>query len=497
MVVLAKGALLGGWDKCKYTILETLNTGSYGTVYLARNTRTKQKVAIKQIQKEASSPQKDASELLAIEVSVLTRLRKNQSSNIIRSTESFQDEASHYIVLEYCSLGDLYEVIAADRVPKDTETVRDLVLQLISAVEACHMVGVYHRDIKPENIFLTLTDSDKSHGDDDVLVKLGDFGLATLEQWSAEIGTGSDRYMAPEQFEANASGGYIPSACDIWSLGIVVVNTLFRKNCWKVPCVQDPIFSDFIKDRNSLFDHFPEMSYDTFNVLRWALALDPSERSLAKMRQAVNALGEWTQGQDAVTGDLSRQGSMKDLATYDTNGPTAGRAPLRTPSLAQQQTMEQQSAKKKSFAWSLALAETAEEEPLRYCVQGSHGSASWRRWSANTGSIDSGLGASFESFPAMHLAIVNPANSSAKIFHPSAKQVQRPLPASAPVARIKFPQASKDKEHLKFGMSWADDLDDSEDEDRDDYEEPTWSEDEEQHLIDGSDGEGEVFAFTS
>ncbi len=69
-------------------------------------------------------------------------------------------------------------------------------MQLVHAVEFIHSKGIYHRDIKPENIFLTQSGS----------MKLGDFGLATSDDWSWEIAVGSDRYMAPEQYDPTNAG---------------------------------------------------------------------------------------------------------------------------------------------------------------------------------------------------------------------------------------------------------------------------------------------------
>lgn len=299
--VLAKGEQLGGWDNKKYSVLSTLNHGSYGTVYAARNSRTLYKVAIKQISMNTQTT----------ELEILTRLRKANSRNLLKLIDSFSDSHSSYIVNDFCTLGDLYEVIAANRVPTDTETLRDLVLQLIASVEACHAVGVFHRDIKPENIFLTIEEGKATtNGTGEVVLKLGDFGLATCEPFSTEIGTGSDRYMAPEQFTMGPLGGYEPALADIWSLGIVIVNTLFSRNPWKTPTESDPVFKDYVQNPESLFEHFSDLTRDTFKVLRHALHIDPQVRSLTKMKAAVLEVLDWSQSYDVLLStDVSRRAS--------------------------------------------------------------------------------------------------------------------------------------------------------------------------------------------
>jgi serine/threonine protein kinase len=477
---LNKGATFGGWDKKKYTILATLNAGSYGVVYAARNTRTLSKVAIKQISKSASGADEGA------ELAILTALRKAESRNLTKLLDSFSDKDFHYIVLEFCTLGDLYEVIAADRVPKDTETLRDLVLQLISAVEACHEVGVYHRDIKPENIFLTIESGKVTkNGDGDVVVKLGDFGLATQSNLSSEIGTGSDRYMAPEQFKADATGVYAPAACDIWALGIVILNTLYSRNPWKMPTADDAIFADFVRDPETLFDHFTDMTRDTFDVVKHALLLDPASRSLARMKEAVMQVAEWSHADEVLSGNISRRAST-NFADYEHEGPTAGRAPLRTPSIAATTFLAPNSIK--SFPWSTALAgmPVPKEDcrnglgfaqPATHMPSSSLTGSSWRHVSSkpqhyHMSSIDSGLGTSLASAAHLKHHQASPKyNMRAPLTgvrpiaqdmpHPRAgRSRQQAVASSAPIARVRFPSPGPNKEHLKFGTSWADLVDD-------------------------------------
>ncbi|CCG83072.2 Serine/threonine protein kinase Ksp1 [Taphrina deformans PYCC 5710] len=459
--LLGKGDKLGGWDNKKYLILSTLNHGSYGTVYAARNARTLNKVAIKQISKDTQTTELD----------ILTRLRKASSRNIIKLIDSFSDDKSSYIVNDFCTLGDLYEVIAADRVPVDSETLRDLILQLIQSVEACHSVGVYHRDVKPENIFLTVEEAKSTTaGDGEVVLKLGDFGLATCDTFSTEIGTGSDRYMAPEQFALTEAGGYDPAQADIWALGIVIMNTLFSRNPWKCPTEDDPVFKDFLRDPESLFEHFSYLTHDTFNVVKHALKVEPELRSLDRMRTAVMEVLDWTQAGDSVESVMVSRRASTNLADYDTMGPTAGRAPLRTPSIMQ--TAKLQSTVLGSFPWSKALAGMKEDEKFSRNGLGfakpalKHPSmlaSSWRKpTQKELGSIDSGLGASLTSCSPQKHEIPRSRHSQAGF-----KQFAQ----SAPGPRIKFPEPSPNKGHLKFGTSWADQDSDSEDE----MLSPVWS----------------------
>lgn len=68
--------------------------------------------------------------------------------------------------------------------------------QMCDAVDACHSRGVSHRDIKPENFIVTEGLREGCGAERKVVVKLSDFGLATLQQESADVDCGSAPYMS-------------------------------------------------------------------------------------------------------------------------------------------------------------------------------------------------------------------------------------------------------------------------------------------------------------
>ena len=89
------------------------------------------------------------------------------------------------------------------------DTVRNLGIQMCSALIACHQGNIIHRDIKPENIMVS---------DQDVF-KLGDFGIAKISEKTASgTLTGSYGYMAPEV----ANRQHYGAGADIYSLGMVL-----------------------------------------------------------------------------------------------------------------------------------------------------------------------------------------------------------------------------------------------------------------------------------
>ena len=206
----ASGVLLNG----RYQTISPLNHGSFGMVFTGRDIVTDQTVAIKCMAKSnatAAACPDFAVDEKSEELALHTRLASHP--NIVNLLDSFETEAHMYLVLEFCAQGDLYEAIRHGHGPLETEHVRQFMLELVDAVAYIHSKEVYHRDIKPENVFIS----------QDGTMKLGDFGLATTDKWSYEMTVGSDRYMAPEQFDS-AGAGYSPAGADIWAIGICCCN---------------------------------------------------------------------------------------------------------------------------------------------------------------------------------------------------------------------------------------------------------------------------------
>ncbi|KAI2639880.1 kinase-like protein [Hypomontagnella submonticulosa] len=320
------GVVLDG----RFQTISPLNHGSFGMVFMAKDLQTNELVAVKCLTKKAAAND------LGIEFAVDERSEEllchrllGDHPNIVNLVHSFETDAHVYLVLEYCSRGDLYEAIRTGYGPLETEHVRQFMLELVDAVSYMHSKGIYHRDIKPENIFLTESGA----------MKLGDFGLATTEKWSYETTVGSDRYMSPEQYDS-AGAGYSPAQADIWAIGICLLNILFSRNPFTTPTEADPLFLDFSRDKQSLFDVFPTMSQDTYEVIVQCMNLDPKKRSLVGARNALRRVISFTT-LDEVLDDF--------CTTERSTIATANREPLRTPSIQSPQ-MEQG-----AFPWAKAL----------------------------------------------------------------------------------------------------------------------------------------------
>ncbi|KAK3302086.1 kinase-like domain-containing protein [Chaetomium strumarium] len=433
------GFILGG----RYQTISPLNHGSFGMVFMAKDVKTNETVAIKCLTKKSAAD--EASYEFAIddkseELSLHSQLGSHP--NIVNLVDSFETEAHVYLVLEFCPRGDLYEAIRIGHGPLETEHVRRFMLELVDAVAYIHSKGIYHRDIKPENIFLTQTGS----------MKLGDFGLATTEKWTYETTVGSDRYMSPEQYDS-AGAGYSPAQADIWAIGICLLNILFSRNPFTQPTEADPLFLDFSRDKQSLFDVFPSMSQDTFEVIVQCMNLDPSKRSLAGAREALLRVVSFTTLDEA----------LDDFCSSDRRVvASSNREPLRTPSIQSPQVDNG------AFPWAKALQATPpkpsrqlsvipdEDVPDEDLFSKSGTRSDWMSGAAHTPSMssymDSNLGVSMQSFnlPSKFRPIL-PAKAAAKVA---------PMAGSLPITMSKTRQQSAMS--LVFGRkdtvskSWSD-----------------------------------------
>ena len=142
-------------------------------------------VAIKVLRKEGLSP--SAAKRVRREVSAHRKM--SDHPNVVSMLDAFEDREYVYIVLDYCPGGDLFgKIVDEARYFRNDELAKSVFLQVLDAVEACHLKGIYHRDLKPENILVS---------EDGAKVYLSDFGLATGNQVSETFGCGSSYYMSP------------------------------------------------------------------------------------------------------------------------------------------------------------------------------------------------------------------------------------------------------------------------------------------------------------
>ncbi|KAJ1621638.1 serine/threonine kinase 4, partial [Pavlovales sp. CCMP2436] len=188
-----------------YELLERIGTGSYASVYRAIKRKSGEEVAVKVLPRPHDANTSGLASL-QVEIEALTRC---QSTNVVSLFEAFEQDASVWLVMQYC-LASVSDVLRAGRLsePDVAAVCRGTLLALIHL----HELLFIHRDVKPQNILVS----------QNFTPMLADLGVsAQLSSDASRRGTviGSPLYLAPEMI---VSGSY-DQRCDIWSLGISAI----------------------------------------------------------------------------------------------------------------------------------------------------------------------------------------------------------------------------------------------------------------------------------
>ncbi|KAF9289535.1 hypothetical protein BGZ88_007713 [Linnemannia elongata] len=283
--------------KTAYQIMDVLGYGTYGSIYLAKTVSSSspsEYKAIKSLSKQGLSPSQLLIQRQEIDIHLsLSSANNGQHPNIVDMSSVIETKDSLYLVMEYCSGGDLYDAITSQHAaasdsglgfaaaPNTTggrhlnvhsdKSVLDAMHQIISALAHSHRHQVFHRDLKPENVLVA----------GDGSLKLADFGLATKDRISTDYGCGSSFYMAPEQQSAHhPRRPYLPAKSDVWSLGIIFLNLRFGRNPWKLSHPEaDATFAAYAQDATVLDGMFPELSTSALHFLHRVLCVDPDHRA--------------------------------------------------------------------------------------------------------------------------------------------------------------------------------------------------------------------------
>ena len=195
----------------KYEIIETIGNGTFSIVKLGIDRETKEKVAIKIIEKNKIINSDDI-ERVEREIEILKNFN---NLNIIKIYDIFQTEENHYFIMEYCENGELFNYIVKKQKLNEKEA-SYFYYQLINGLEYIHSKNVVHRDLKPENLLL---------GKGNIL-KIIDFGLSNFFDGENLLSTpcGSPCYASPEMVSGNDYNGFF---IDVWSTGIILYAMIY------------------------------------------------------------------------------------------------------------------------------------------------------------------------------------------------------------------------------------------------------------------------------
>lgn len=205
-------------DKYKLFKLRKLGIGAFSTVYKGENIKTKEIVAIKEINISDSKDNKKNKFLH--EINIMKLIKSKPHPNIINCYDIINDLNNYiYIIMEYCTSGTLESIIGK---PIKEEFVQYYFNQLNNGLKYLRDNDITHRDIKPSNILLT---------DKFKVLKIADFGLSKENIYDTYINMycGSPLYMAPELIGKQK---YITQS-DLWSIGLILYEMIYGTHPFK------------------------------------------------------------------------------------------------------------------------------------------------------------------------------------------------------------------------------------------------------------------------
>ena len=241
----------------EYTIKGLIGKGTFSIVKLGEKKRTKEKVAIKIMQKNRIINKEDFIRINR-ELDILKSL--NHHPNVIKIYKILEDSKKFYIIMEYCENGELFNRIVEKQHLNEDESAL-FYYQLICGLEYIHKNKITHRDLKPENLLLSKTD----------ILKIIDFGLSNYSNNLLATPCGSPCYASPEMVSGRKYNG---SLIDIWSTGII----LFAMICGYLPFEDknnELLFEKILKCKIKYPNHIGDLPLD---LMKKILVIDPNKR---------------------------------------------------------------------------------------------------------------------------------------------------------------------------------------------------------------------------
>lgn len=218
-------ALTSAPSEQDYEVVKLISNGAYGAVYLVKHKQTRQRFAMKKINKNNLMLRNQVEQVFA-ERDILSFA---DNPFVVSMYCSFETRKHLCLVMEYVEGGDCATLLK-NLGPLPADMARFYFAETVLAVEYLHSYGIVHRDLKPDNLLITAL----GH------IKLTDFGLSKMglmslatnlyegyidsetRQFSDKQVYGTPEYIAPEVILRQGYGKPV----DWWSMGIILYEFL-------------------------------------------------------------------------------------------------------------------------------------------------------------------------------------------------------------------------------------------------------------------------------
>lgn len=257
----------------RYKVEERLGSGGMATVFKAVDTNLDRAVAIKILHEHLvyEATFRERFEQEAKLVASLNHPNIIQLFDFAALEHSEAEAPLYYMVMPFIpgqTLEDKLNVHREMESRMPEQEVKQVMLDLLSALQYAHERGMIHRDVKPANVLFD------EHG----RAILTDFGIARLAESSRltqeGITVGTPAYMSPEQ----ATGVAFDYRTDLYAIGVM----LYEMLSGKLPYTSENNISVLLQHVNqpipmlSLYLEEPNLEFD--HIIKRAMAKEPSQR---------------------------------------------------------------------------------------------------------------------------------------------------------------------------------------------------------------------------
>ncbi len=290
---------------------EAIARGGMGTVYIAADRLTQQKVAVKVLHRNLEG-ESEAVQRFVHEARVTAQL---DHPNIVPVYDiGHLGELGLYFTMKFVEGRTLSSIVkehplggmSSGRIAE----LLDIVIRVCDALAFSHNRGILHCDLKPANIMV------------------GDFGQVYLMDWGMARNYREDPtpsggriygtlgFMAPEQ----ARGEPLDPRADVFGVGAILYYLFARKAPFRRPLMEQSLYAAMSSKRSHIGEAAPHCPPRLQAIIERAMAPDPADRfgSATELR---NALARYLRGKmdfprrDVPAGvELIREGEWGDSA---------------------------------------------------------------------------------------------------------------------------------------------------------------------------------------
>jgi eukaryotic-like serine/threonine-protein kinase len=258
-----RGLILG-----PYQVLAPIGRGGMGTVFLSRDSRTGELLALKVLPRANAEKRQRARFRREMKLS-----RRVAHQHVASTYSSGKIDGIYFIAMEFIPGKSLQRLVHAEG-PLDVPRAARLMREVASGLDHAHSQGLIHRDLKPSNIMVTPHDH----------AKVLDLGLALIEgEDVADIRVvggkgyivGTMDYIAPEQ---TANSAAVDRRADIYSLGCTLYFAITGRPPFPGGTSKEKMERQRKHEPESLLDLKPTLPVPFVVLVRRMMAKDPADR---------------------------------------------------------------------------------------------------------------------------------------------------------------------------------------------------------------------------